>query len=168
MCASSKRFLNPPGSMRRYHCRRAPKEIARLPARKSGVPPSRNRTWCVRSLDPRIERSADGSSASRYHSPAFSPAHFRNDLFRASRTSRPRSVFHGADNTTRKPTVLTLSEGESLIRAAERQSLAVVLKAPPRNTRSSPVGGPVGSMALLAVRFVNQSWHHSHTLPAMS
>ena len=49
--------------------------------------------------------------------------------------------------STRKPRKLLRSKGESPLRYAERQSLAMRIQQPPRITRYEPDVAPVGSVA---------------------
>ena len=51
----------------------------------------------------------------------------------------------------RKPRKLQRSPGELLSRPAERQRLALSNQLPPRNTRSEPVFGPVGSVTAFSL-----------------
>ena len=79
------------------------------------------------------------------------------------------SFSHWRLRTQRKPAQVRRLLSGSLLRLAARMCLEMFWNEPPRMTRSVPLAGPAGLTTLAEPRSpLNQSWHHSLTLPAMS
>src|SRR5262245_51086242 len=80
------------------------------------------------------------------------------------------AIADGTTATTRNPRLLLRNAGGMPRRKATRNFSGVSLHEPPRMALSFPLGGPVGLLPSLRRYSVslNQSLHHSHTLPVMS